>query len=230
MGFVDALKMTLRHCGGRASATALAGIPARVQASASGSIAARSTGLGSNGPNVVSPFTSHCTTPGSSSLPAGNVVPRTTRSTCSASVSSLPTPFITDATAPRSRKTCAVAAIAGPACMAFVATMPNSQGGIARASLVALGRPLTSPAPTSRSPFRAIASTCAWLRSNAHTSTSSSVARLAANSDPTAPQPTTQTLMASPLVRRQDAADAGDQARTRDRRSVRTAAGRAPAP
>ena len=122
------------------------------------------------------------------------------------------------------------AAIAGPACMAFVATMPNSQGGIARASLVALGRPLTSPAPTSRSPFRAIASTCAWLRSNAHTSTSSSVARLAANSDPTAPQPTTQTFMASPLVRRQDAADAGDQARTRDRRSVRTAAGRAPAP
>jgi hypothetical protein len=27
---VDALKMTLRHCGGRASATAVAGIPARV--------------------------------------------------------------------------------------------------------------------------------------------------------------------------------------------------------
>ena len=42
---------------------------------------------------VVSPFTSHCTWPGSSSFPAGNVVPRMTRATCSAIASSLPTPF-----------------------------------------------------------------------------------------------------------------------------------------
>ena len=98
-------------------------MPARVHASASGSIAATSIGRGSNGPNVVSPLTSHCTTPGSSSLPAGKVVPRITRSTCAASVSSFPTPFITDATAP-SANACAVAVIAPSACIAFVATIP----------------------------------------------------------------------------------------------------------
>jgi acetolactate synthase-1/3 small subunit len=60
-------------------------------------------GRGSNGPKVVSPLTSHCTWPGSSSLPAGKVVPRITRSTWPASVSSLPTPFITVATAPSAK-------------------------------------------------------------------------------------------------------------------------------
>ena len=78
----------------------------------------------------MSPLTSHCTWPGSSSLPAGNVVPRITRATWRASVSSLPTPFITDATAP-SAKACAVAEIADSACIAFVATMPKSHGGSA---------------------------------------------------------------------------------------------------
>ena len=38
-------------------------------------------GLGSKGPSVVSPFTSHCTTPGSRIFPAGKVVPRMTRVT-----------------------------------------------------------------------------------------------------------------------------------------------------
>ena len=109
-----------------------------MQASANGSIAETSSGRGSNGPKVVSPLTSHCTTPGSSSLPAGNVVPRITRSTCAASVSSLPMPFITDATAP-SANACAVAATAASACIAFVATMPKSHGGSSRGSEVAFG-------------------------------------------------------------------------------------------
>ena len=86
-------------------------MPPRVHASASTSTSAADAGAGSNGENVVSPFTSHWTCPGSSSLPAGNVVPRITRETWRASVSSLPTPFITDATAP-SAKACAVAASA----------------------------------------------------------------------------------------------------------------------
>ena len=66
-------------------------------------------------------------------------MPRITRSTCAASVSSLPTPFITDATAPRSAKACAVAAIAASACIAFVATIPKSQAGSSAASDVACG-------------------------------------------------------------------------------------------
>ena len=193
-GFEAALKMTLRHCAGRPSATAWAGMPARVQASASRSTSAGDAGCGSNGANVVSPLTSHCTSPGSSSLPAGKVVPRMTRSTWAASTSSLPTPFMTEATAPPA-KACAVAEIADSACIALVATMPKSQGGSAPGSLVACRCPWTSPAPHSRSPRSPIASTCGCERSKAHTSTSSSVARLAANSDPTAPQPTMQILM-----------------------------------
>ena len=60
-GFVAALKITLRHCGPRASGTALAGMPARVHASARRSISSSGAGRGSNGPNVVSPLTSHWT-------------------------------------------------------------------------------------------------------------------------------------------------------------------------
>ena len=93
-------------------------------------------GLGSNGPNVVSPLTSHCTTPGSRIFPAGKVVPRITRATCGAIPSSLPTPFWTEATAP-SANACAVAAIAASVCIAFVATIPNSQAGSSAASAVA---------------------------------------------------------------------------------------------
>ena len=195
IGFVDALKITFRHCGPRASATAFAGIPARVQASARRSTARAGRGS-SYGPNVVSPCTSHCTCPGSRSLPAGNVVPRMTRSTCAASVSSLPSPFWTVATQP-SANACAVAAIADSVCIAFVATMPKSHGGIAAALAVAFGCPTTSPAPVSRSPSRLIAATWSSLRSNAHTSTSSRHARFAAKSDPTAPHPMTQILMSS---------------------------------
>ena len=63
-------------------------------------------------------------------------MPRITRSTWRASTSSLPTPFMTDATAPPA-KACAVAAIADSACIALVATMPSSHGGSAAGSLVA---------------------------------------------------------------------------------------------
>ncbi len=127
-GFVAALKITLSHCGPRASATAFVGSPARVHASASRSASSIGAGLGSKGPIVVSPFTSHCTCPGSSTLPAGNVVPRITRSTWRAITSSLPIPFCTEQTEP-SPKACAVAAIAGSVCIDFVATIPSSHGG-----------------------------------------------------------------------------------------------------
>ena len=59
-----------------------------------------------------------------------------TRPTWRASVSSLPTPFITDATAPFANAW-AVASIACSACIALVATMPKSHGG--RADGVARG-------------------------------------------------------------------------------------------
>ncbi len=102
-----------------------------MQASASRSISSSGAGLGSNGPMVVSPFTSHCTWPGSRIRPAGKVVPRITRPTCAASTSSLPIPFCTEATAP-SANAGAVAAIAGSVCIAFVATIPKSHGGSSR--------------------------------------------------------------------------------------------------
>ena len=175
-------------------------MPPRVHASASCSISAAVAGLGSKGPNVVSPLTSHCTTPGSRIFPAGNVVPRITRATCGASASSLPTPFWTEATAP-SAKACAVAAIAASVCIAFVATIPKSHAGSSDASLVArMPVACTSPAPVSRRPRSLIASTCAWARSYAQTSTSSSEARFAAKSDPTAPQPTMQILTPSSVA------------------------------
>ena len=109
-------------------------------------------GLGSNGPKVVSPLTSHCTTPGSRIFPAGKVVPRITRATCGAIASSLPTPFWTEATAP-SANACAVAAIAASVCIAFVATIPKSHAGSSDASLVArMPVACTSPAPVRRRP------------------------------------------------------------------------------
>jgi len=127
-------------------------------------------------------------------FPAGNVVPRITRSTCAARTSSFPIPFCTVATQPLANAR-AVARIAASVCIAFVATIPKSHGGSSAASLVACGCPTTSPAPVSRSPSRLIASTCSRARSYAHTSTSSSVARFAANNEPTAPQPTIQTFI-----------------------------------
>ncbi len=138
-GFVAALKITLRHCGPRASCTAAVGMPPRVHASASRWTSANGAGCGSNGPSVVSPFTSHCTCPGSRIFPAGNVVPRITRSTCAASVSSLPMPFCTVATQPPANA-CAVAAIAASVCIAFVATMPKSHCGSSCGSVVARSR------------------------------------------------------------------------------------------
>src|SRR5439155_22090133 len=91
-------------------------------------------------------------------------------------------------------KTDAVASIADDVCIALVATMPNSHSGSSDATVVALTQPTTSPAPLRRRPCSLMASTCSFAWSYAQTSTSSSCARFAANSDPTAPQPTTQTF------------------------------------
>ena len=166
-----------------------------MHASARRSTSSNGAGLGSKGPKVVSPLTSHWTWPGSTIRPAGKVVPRITRATCPASTSSLPIPFCTEQTAP-SANACAVAAIAGSVCIAFVATIPKSQAGSSPASRRrAHAARRTSPAPESRSPFALIASTCGCARSYAHTSTSSSLARFAAKIEPTAPQPTMHTLM-----------------------------------
>ena len=135
-GLVAALKMSLRHWGPRASLTASVGRPAREHAAARRSTSSNGGGLGSKGPIVVSPFTSHWTWPGSMTRPAGKVVPRITRGTCSASASSLPIPFWTEQTEP-SANAAAVAAIAGSVCIAFVATIPKSQAGTWPGSLVA---------------------------------------------------------------------------------------------
>ena len=134
------------------------GMPPRVHASAS----ARSrphARAGSNGPSVVSPFTSHCTTPGSRIFPAGNVVPRMTRPTCASRPPrcrrrSAPSPRPRPRTRRRRRD------------RAFrVHRLRRDDPEVARrsslASVVAVGRPRTSPTPTSRSPFALIASTCA---------------------------------------------------------------------
>src|SRR4029079_6273638 len=107
------------HGGPRAVGEAGAGMPAGVDAAESRSIAPSGADFGSNGPNVVSPLTSHWTWPGAMILPAGNVVPRMTRSACSAIASSLPSPFWTVATQP-SLNAGAVAAIAADVCIAFV--------------------------------------------------------------------------------------------------------------
>jgi len=82
-----------------------------------------------------------------------------TRGAYSAMISSLPTPFCTEQTAPSS-KTGATAAIAGRVCRVFVATMPNSQGGISPASQRASMRVTKSLAPVRRRPFLSMASTC----------------------------------------------------------------------
>ena len=128
-GFEAALKISFVHCAPRASASAFVGMPLRVSASASRSTSAIVAGRSSNGPIQVSPAVSISTTPGATTWPAGNVVPRITRATCSAITSSLPTPFCTLQTAP-SAKRWAVAAIAGAVNIDFVATIPNSHGGI----------------------------------------------------------------------------------------------------
>ena len=86
-------------------------------------------GCGSYGPSVVSPFTSHCTCPGSSDLPGGERraadhaldVPR--RAPPRSRARSARSRRSRSRTRARSR------AIAGSVCIAFVATMPKSHGG-----------------------------------------------------------------------------------------------------
>ena len=135
-----------------------------MQASASRSTSAIGAGLGSKGPIVVSPLTSHWTWPGPTIRPAGKVVPRITRSTCPAITSSFPTPFCTEHTEP-SANARAEAAIAGSVCIDFVATIPKSQAGSSAASVVARTAPTTSPAPESRRPCSLMACTCSASRS-----------------------------------------------------------------
>ena len=135
-GLVAELKMTLSHCGPRASTMAWHGSPARVSRSESATTSPIVAGFGSNGPSQVSPGASKRTTPGSTIAPAGRIVPRMTRGTGSAMTSSLPSPFCTLATA-ASAKTSAPAATAARVCSALVATMPKSQGGTSVGSVVA---------------------------------------------------------------------------------------------
>src|SRR5439155_24664926 len=112
--------------------------------------------------------------------------------------SSLPAPFWTEQTAPPFAKARAVSAMAASVNMLLTATMPKSQGGSSCASDVARTFPTSSSAPTIGRPRSLITRTCASSRSYAQTSTSSTWASAAANSDPTAPQPTTQTLIRAP--------------------------------
>ena len=126
--------MTLVHMGPRGSATDFVSIPARVSAAASASDSSWLAGLSLNGPIWVSPLVSWLHTPGAVICPAGNVVPMMTRGTYSAMISSLPTPFCTEHTAP-SANTWATAAMAARVYRVFTAMIPKSQGGISLASL-----------------------------------------------------------------------------------------------
>ena len=151
IGLVAALNSSLVHCAPRASSSATAPV-----APASAAISSGRAGCGSNGPIHVMPGASISTTPGAATWPAASVTPRITRGTWRAIASSLPIPFCTLHTAP-SANTCAAAAIAGSVSVAFVATMPSSQGGISRASARAA---MCTIWPSTRRPLRLIASTC----------------------------------------------------------------------
>ena len=183
IGFVEALKMTLRHCGPRASSTACRRHPgARARVGEALDLAERRP-LVVRAERRVALARPTARGPARAASRPGRSCRGSRARRAAAIVSSLPSPFWTVATQP-SAKACAVAAIAGSVCIAFVATMPKSHGGSSAASLVARGGgPTTSPAPESRRPSRLIAATCSSLRSNAQTSTSSSSDRFAANSD-----------------------------------------------
>ena len=111
-GFVAALKITLRHCGPRASATAFVGMPARVHASASRSTSASGAGLRLERAErrVALDVPLHDARARRASRPGTSCRGSRAR-TCAASTSSLPIPFWTVATQP-SANACAVAAIA----------------------------------------------------------------------------------------------------------------------
>ena len=196
IGFVAALKITLRHCAGRASATARAPASRRgCRRRRAARSPRRGRGRGSNGPNVVSPFTSHWTTPGLEQL-AG----REGRAADHALDVLGERLLVADAVHHRGDGAVGERVRGGRDRRVGVHRLRRDDAEVARRELgrrrsSPAGARRTSPAPINCRPFSLIASTCAWFRSNAHTSTSSSVARFAANSEPTAPQPTTQILM-----------------------------------
>src|ERR1019366_6071204 len=74
-------------------------MPERVIRPASSSILDIGVFVGSKGPIQVSPLMSKPMWPGAMGCPAGKVVPRITYLTCSAMISSLPTPFYAEQTA-----------------------------------------------------------------------------------------------------------------------------------
>src|SRR6266576_3445815 len=80
------------------------------------------------------------------------VIRGTTYRTCSARISSLPTPFCTEHTALARPKMCFVCSIARRVCVLFVATMPRSQAGICETSEVASRCTVKSAAPLMRRP------------------------------------------------------------------------------
>ena len=164
IGFVAALKITLRHCAPRASATAVGRHPA-----ARAGVGEPLDLLGARRARLeraerrVALARPTARRPARGSSRPGTSCRGSPARRARAITSSLPTPFWTDATAP-SANACAVAAIAASVCIAFVATIPKSQAGSSAASLVARIRvACTSPAPVSRSPRSLIASTCACV-------------------------------------------------------------------
>jgi len=176
----------LRHCAGRASATASDGMPS-VHASASRSISSALADWPARTAEGRVALTSHCTTPGLEQLARREGGAADHPPTWRARVSSLPTPFITDATRPREDVRGGGDRRLGGA-IALVATMLSSHGGISEASLVARSRPTTSPAPVNGA--RARCRVTSGREIERPHSTSSRVARFAAKSEPTAPQPT----------------------------------------
>ena len=162
IGFVAALKITLRHCGPRASATARrrhaaarAGVREPLDLGRTAPARPR-TGRASCRPSRP---TARRRARGSS--PPGTSCRGSRARRARASTSSLPIPFCTVATQP-SANACAVAAIAGVG----VHRLRRDDPEVARRQLGGVGRrartrPTTSPAPTSRRPSRLIASTCA---------------------------------------------------------------------
>ena len=170
-------------------------MPARVHASASRSIS--STGARAAARTARSSCRPSRPTgrgPGSTIRPAGNVVPRITRSTCAGDRLLVADPVLDRADARRPRTRARSPRAPRSVCIAFVATMPKSQAGSSAASLVAAHPPDHLARAREPQPVLVDRATCSSARSYAQTSTSSSCARFAANSDPTAPQPTTQTL------------------------------------
>ncbi len=92
------------------------------------------------------------------------------------------------------------AAAAAATCIALVAMITRSQGPASRASVIAFTFTVRSPeAPSTRSPFARIASTCSRQVSMAQTSRPAAAKR-PAYTDPIAPQPTMATFLIGDVI------------------------------